>query len=135
MLVLRRFKSEPYGTFGAFWRKDDNYDGPYALTVEPETPKIPPGDYVLRRYKRPSNGVVVYRFENDTDPSIADHCWLIHIGNTSVDTTGCICPGVEYGPVTQPSKAVFNRPGVLYSQVMFERLMSDFSGDISCRVE
>lgn len=86
-------------------------DGKYfCLTLEPGTPVIPAGTYPVTITKSPRLGIITPRLGG----AVAEHGFLLHVGNTAKDTRGCILVGFAKLP---------SNVKIYQSQEAFEALM------------
>lgn len=125
-MTLKRNLSNNSGTQGEFLIDGEHF----CYTLEPVTPVLPAGDYVLNPYFSNDNGFEVLRYESPTDPTFADRCIEIHPGNVARETRGCTLPGESYGLIDfrydtlAPEKQSWGVvDGILNSRGMFEQLM------------
>jgi len=117
--AIDRIETSRQGTIGVL-----RIDGKvHSFTLEPpdrgnapDISCIPPGQYACQRVTSPTRGEV-FEVTNVTGRS---HI-LIHIGNTSLDTQGCILPGRRVGHL-EGLRAVLDSGGAYYDfmQIMAE---------------
>lgn len=112
-ITLKRFCTSEFGTFGVLIDKDI----PLCLTLEdPDNGNqkniscIPTGVYSCSRVQSPSKGDV-WEIKDVPDRT---HI-LIHVGNTIMDTEGCVLVGESFG-------TVHNLPAILNSTKTMKKL-------------
>jgi len=114
ILTLKRISETEDGTFGVLL---DENNTPFCLTIElqwkddkPEISCIPKGEYRVHKVNSPHLGNV---FEVTNVPMRSEI--LIHKGNLSTDSKGCIILGESFGILN-------NEPAVLSSGMAFDEL-------------
>lgn len=99
-------------TLEELWH-DDNKDG----IGDKGRSRIPAGTYVCKRYKSPSHGgAELFQVHGVPGRSYI----LIHAGNTTKDTLGCVLVGTA---------AVPGQPAISESRKALEKFMAYFKGD------
>lgn len=119
LINLVRSDSSKYGTFGTL-----SFDGIVLSTLEPVTPSIPPGDYLVTcTYSPKFSGKYPYNKYNGV-PLINGvpnaEGLRIHIGNYLSDTLGCILVGFSSdGTLLYDSKKAYCALMLHISQITF----------------
>jgi hypothetical protein len=116
--VLSRFLQNDNGTFGMICYKGAPLMATYELPWKNNYPNIsciPTGTYTAALIQAPKHGQV-YEIQDVQGRDAI----LFHVGNTALDTNGCILVGTEHGTIYLPSG---NKPGVLGSKNAFQRFM------------
>lgn len=93
MITLQRKSSDKDGTRGKYLNLPFNLD---VFTLEPETPVLPSGRYLLQYYRSYKFQSYLPRYIDLNDPLFADRCLAIHWGNIWPDTQGCTLVGSGY---------------------------------------
>lgn len=121
---LERIVATTHGVFGRLRLPD----GTVLYTCEeeargnqPRVSCIPAGTYTCKRRRSEKFNMDVYEVENVPGRSAI----LIHPGNTTEDTEGCILPGLSIGVLDIPDDAGNTEPrlSVLSSRIAFARLL------------
>lgn len=118
-IYLTRSKSSKYGTFGTL-----SLDGIEMSTLEPVTPVIPTGDYLVACTYSPKFSSKTPYDKYDGVPLVTGvfgHEGIrIHIGNYLFDTTGCILVGMSHdGTMLFNSKKAYCNLMLRISQIKF----------------
>jgi len=118
---LFRLAQTEHATFGRLEGKDFTALG---VTLEPPWKDnqhgiscIPAGTYECKRYLSPKHGYDVFEVLNVPGRSNIE----IHVGNTPVDTEGCILVGTEFGKVD-------GEGAIVHSKTAFHALMQYLDG-------
>lgn len=125
-LILRRCAESRYGYFGRIETTDHEQ---LCVTLEhcdrgnlPMVSCIPEGVYRCFRRFSPKRKYHLWELRDVDGRSNIQ----IHIGNTTLDTDGCILVGMRYGKVKVGKTMV---PGILQSRDAFKKLM-DYLVDV-----
>lgn len=129
-LIISRFLQNDSGTFGMLCYKGLPFMPTFELPWKDNYPNIsciPSGDYEAKLVQTPKHGQV-YEIQSVPDRNGI----LFHVGNTAVDTNGCVLLGTEHGMLYLPGG---NKPGVLGSKNAFLRFMRSMTPDETIQIK
>jgi hypothetical protein len=128
-ITLTRAGTGPKGTFGTF----SDAGIPFAVSLELQTPIIPPGSYECDYYYSPARGDWCYRVNG-----VTGHIGIeIHVANQAIQLLGCIAIGSYFGKseITLHNGMKISDWGILGSALAFQTLRTRLIGEIRFTLE